>query len=143
MDETPQGPNDSAPPPPPPAAAPPPPQEPSSPDVVSDNRGIMIVLSYLGLLALIPLLVEKDDKEVQWHAKHGLVLTVAEVVIIIGLMVVGGILGAISGGLGCLIGLLWPVLMLVILVVHILCIVKGLKGERFTIPGISDFADRF
>jgi uncharacterized membrane protein len=103
----------------------------------------MIVLSYLGLLALIPLLVEKDDKEVQWHAKHGLVLTVAEVVIIIGLMVVGGILGAISGGLGCLIGLLWPVLMLVILVVHILCIVKGLKGERFTIPGISDFADRF
>ncbi|MGD9253016.1 MAG: hypothetical protein PVG92_03680, partial [Holophagae bacterium] len=118
MDETPQGPNDSAPPPPPPAAAPPPPQEPSSPDVVSDNRGIMIVLSYLGLLALIPLLVEKDDKEVQWHAKHGLVLTVAEVVIIIGLMVVGGILGAVSGGLGCLIGLLWPVLMLAILVVH-------------------------
>jgi uncharacterized membrane protein len=143
MDETPQGPNDSAPPPPPPAAAPPPPQEPSSPDVVSDNRGIMIVLSYLGLLALIPLLVEKDDKEVQWHAKHGLVLTVAEVVIIIGLMIVGGILGAVSGGLGCLIGLLWPVLMLAILVVHILCIVKGLNGTRFLIPGISDFADRF
>lgn len=143
MDETPQGPNDSAPPPPPPAAAPPPPQEPSSPDVVSDNRGIMIVLSYLGLLALIPLLVEKDDKEVQWHAKHGLVLTVAEVVVIIGLMVVGGILGAVSGGLGCLIGLLWPVLMLAILVVHILCIVKGLNGNRFLIPGISEFADRF
>jgi uncharacterized membrane protein len=143
MDETPQGPNDSAPPPPPPAATPPPPQEPSSPDVVSDNRGIMIVLSYLGLLALIPLLVEKDDKEVQWHAKHGLVLTVVEVVIIIGLMIVGGILGAVSGGLGCLIGLLWPVLMLAILVVHILCIVKGLNGNRFLIPGISDFADRF
>ena len=142
MDETPQGPNDSAPPPPPPAA-PPPPQEPSSPDVVSDNRGIMIVLSYLGLLALIPLLVEKDDKEVQWHAKHGLVLTVAEVALIIGLMIVGGVLGAISGGLGCLIGLLWPVLMLAILVVHILCIVKGLNGKRFLIPGISDFADRF
>ena len=143
MDETPQGPNDSTPPPPPPAAAPPPPQEPSSPDVVSDNRGIMIVLSYLGLLALIPLLVEKDDKEVQWHAKHGLVLTVAEVVVIIGLMVVGGILGAVSGGLGCIIGLLWPVLMLAILVVHILCIVKGLNGNRFLIPGISEFADRF
>ena len=143
MDETPQGPNDSTPPPPPPAAAPPPPQEPSSPDVVSDNRGIMIVLSYFGLLALIPLLVEKDDKEVQWHAKHGLVLTVAEVVVIIGLMVVGGILGAVSGGLGCIIGLLWPVLMLAILVVHILCIVKGLNGNRFLIPGISEFADRF
>ena len=46
----------------------------------SSNRNVMIVLSYLWLLALVPLLVEKDDKEVQWHAKHGLVLMVAELV---------------------------------------------------------------
>ena len=43
----------------------------------------MIVLSYFGLLALIPLLVDKDDPEVQWHAKHGLVLTVAWVVLFV------------------------------------------------------------
>ena len=29
----------------------------------------MIVLAYLWLLALVPLLVEKDDPEVQWHAQ--------------------------------------------------------------------------
>ncbi len=45
----------------------------------SSNRNVMIVLSYLWLLALIPLVVEKEDREVQWHAKHGLVLTGAEV----------------------------------------------------------------
>src|SRR5436190_8527971 len=39
----------------------------------SSNRNVMILLSYLWLLALVPLLTEKDDKEVQWHAKHGLV----------------------------------------------------------------------
>ena len=44
----------------------------------SSNRNMMIVLSYLWLLALVPLLTEKDDKEVQWHAKHGMVLMVAE-----------------------------------------------------------------
>jgi len=145
MEDTPQVPNDNAPPPPTPPAAepPPPPQETPPPEIVSDNRSIMIVLSYLGLLALIPLLVDKDDKEVQWHAKHGLVLAVVEVAVMIGLMVIGGVLGAVSGGLGCIIGLLWPVLMLAILVVHILCIVKGLKGERFLIPGISEYADRF
>ena len=44
----------------------------------SSNRNVMIVLSYLWLLALVPLLTEKDDKEVQWHAKHGIVLMVAE-----------------------------------------------------------------
>jgi len=144
MEDTPQGPNDNAPPPPtPPPAEPPPPQDLPPTEIVSDNRSIMIVLSYLGLLALIPLLVDKDDKEVQWHAKHGLVLTVVEVAVMIGLMVIGGVLGAISGGLGCLFGLLWPVFMLVILVVHILCIVKGLNGQRFLIPGISEYADRF
>ena len=44
----------------------------------SSNRTVMIILSYLWMLALIPLLVEKDDREVQWHAKHGIVLLVAE-----------------------------------------------------------------
>ncbi len=144
MDDTPQTPNDNAPPPtPPPADPPPPPQEAPSTEVVSDNRSIMIVLSYLGLLALIPLLVEKDDKEVQWHAKHGLVLAVVEVAVMIGLMVIGGVLGAVSGGLGCIFGLLWPIFMLVILVVHIMAIVKGLNGQRLLIPGISEYADRF
>jgi uncharacterized membrane protein len=147
MEDTPQGPNDGAPPPPPtppPADAPaPPPQEPVAPEVVSDNRGVMIVLSYLWLLALIPLLVEKDDSEVQWHAKHGLVLAVVEIVVMIGLQVVVMILGAISGGLGCVFGLLMPLFMLAMLVVHVVCIVKGLNGQRFLLPGISEFADRF
>jgi uncharacterized membrane protein len=142
MEDTPQGPQDSAPPPPPPPAEPPP-QEPAAKEVVSENRNLMIVLSYLWLLALIPLLVEKDDREVQWHAKHGLVLTVVEVVVMIGLQVVVMILGAVSGGLGCIFTLLIPIFMLAILIVHVLCIVKGVKGQRFLIPGVSEFADKF
>jgi uncharacterized membrane protein len=141
MEDTPQGPQDSAPPPPPPPAEPP--QEAATKEVVSENRNVMIVLAYLWLLALIPLLVEKDDREVQWHAKHGLVLTVVEVVALIGLQVVVMILGAVSGGLGCIFSLLIPVLMLAILIVHVLCIVKGVNGQRFVIPGVSEFADRF
>jgi len=142
MDDTPQGQRDSAPPPPPPPAEPPPP-EPAAKEVVSENRNVMIVLAYLWLLALIPLLVEKEDREVQWHAKHGLVLTVVEVVVMIGLQVVVMILGAISGGLGCIFTLLIPIFMLAILIVHVLCIVKGINGQRFLIPGVSEFADKF
>ena len=56
----------------------------------SSNRNVMIVLSYLWLLALVPLLTEKDDKEVQWHAKHGLVLMVAELFLWIAISVVLG-----------------------------------------------------
>ena len=142
MNDTPRDPQDSAPPPPPPPAELPP-QEPAAREVVSENRNVMIVLSYLWLLALIPLLVEKDDREVQWHAKHGLVLTVVEVVVMIGLQVVVMILGAISGGLGCVFTLLIPIFMLAILIVHVLCIVKGINGQRFLIPGVSEFADKF
>jgi uncharacterized membrane protein len=142
MEDTQQGPQDSAPPPPPPPAEQPP-QEPAAKEVVSENRNVMIVLSYLWLLALIPLLVEKDDREVQWHAKHGLVLTVVEVVVMIGLQVVVMILGVVSGGLGCIFSLLIPVFLLAILIVHVLCIVKGINGQRFLVPGVSEFADRF
>lgn len=145
MEDTPQGPQDNGSPPPPPPAepAPPPPQEPAAKETVSENRTVMIVLSYLWLLALIPLLVEKEDREVQWHAKHGLVLTVVEVIVMIGLQVVVMILGAVSGGLGCIFTLLIPILMLAILIVHVLCIVKGVNGGRFLIPGVSEFADRY
>ena len=44
----------------------------------SPNRGVMIVLAYLWPLALVPLLLEKQDADVQWHAKHGIVLMIAE-----------------------------------------------------------------
>ncbi|HSN54062.1 MAG TPA: hypothetical protein VLT32_05295 [Candidatus Sulfomarinibacteraceae bacterium] len=145
MDGTPPQASGSNAPPPPPPAAPPPPVEPAPPSGggTSDNRTIWIVLSYLGLLALIPLLVEKEDREVQWHAKHGLVLMVAEFVAMIALWIVIMAVGAISGGLGCILGLIWPVFMLAVLVLHVMCIIKGVNGERLLVPGLSEFADRF
>jgi uncharacterized membrane protein len=117
------------------------PSGPAGPSTVSPNRSIMIVLAYLGPLALIPLIMEKDDKEVQWHAKHGLVLFVAEVIICFLLGILSMSLAFIH--LGCGGCLFQSALSIVILVVHILCIVKGVNGERFIIPGISQFADRF
>jgi uncharacterized membrane protein len=106
----------------------------------SSNRGVMIVLSYLWLLALVPLLVEKDDKEVQWHAKHGIVLMVAEVVFWIAMSIVQIVLGSL---LGCLFALLTLPIGLAIVAIHIIAMVKGVNGGRFIIPGLSQYADRF
>jgi uncharacterized membrane protein len=129
--------------PPPPAYQPPPP--PGNPGSgVSSNRGIMIVLSYLWLLALIPLLIEKNDPEVQWHAKHGLVLTVAEFILWVVLFMLGFFLAIIHLGiLGCALSVLHLALWIGILVLHIVCIVKGVNGQRVIIPGISQYADKF
>jgi uncharacterized membrane protein len=136
------------PPPPPPTygGAPPPPggAAPPSGDTKSPNRGLMLVLSYLGLLALIPLLVEKEDREVQWHAKHGLVLTAASFVLSFAIWLMTFML-ALTGidVLGCLGCFMWPVIWLGILVVFVVCMVKALNGERMMIPGISQYADKF
>lgn len=137
------------PPPPPMGEAPPPPPPPppagnyggpTGPGPISDNRQLYVVLSYLGLLALVPYLLEKEDREVQWHAKHGLVLCGAEIVLGI---VLGGVLTIINfftGCLGCLIG---PLIVIPWIVLHIMLIVKALNGERMLIPGVSHYADQF
>jgi len=124
--------NDSVPAPPAPPAppVPPPPLPPSG----QRNTG-MLVLSYLGLLALIPLLVEKNDREVQWHAKHGLVLFGAWVILWVALSVMSSMMGFFV--------LLFPVAWGACVIVTILCIVKAVNGQRFLIPGISEYADKF
>lgn len=114
------------------------PSPPESPPPASDaggaaspNRNLMIVLSYLWILFLIPLLVEKDDSEVQWHAKHGLVLSVVEFILQMLLSVTG---------IGCFFA---PFVFLGFAVVRLLAIVKGINGERFTVPVLSEYADKF
>ena len=112
-------------------------QPPPSPQM-SSNRTAMIILAYLGFLALIPLLVEKEDADIQWHAKHGLVLMLSWIVLFVALAIIASI-----PGLGLVIGCgVSPFLMLIIFFVHVFAIVKGLDGERLLIPVISDFADR-
>jgi uncharacterized membrane protein len=105
---------------------------------VSQNRTVMIVLAYLWLLALIPLLVEKEDAEVQWHAKNGLILTGAELVLYVALMILTAI-----PALGCLFALLFPLVGLAALVLHIIAMVKGIQGGRLVVPVLSDYTSKF
>jgi uncharacterized membrane protein len=116
---------------------PPPPPGSSTP---SSNRNVMILLSYLWLLALIPLVVEKEDREVQWHAKHGLVLTVAELIFWVAFQVLMFVVGTF---LSCFFAIFAPIMWLGFLILHIVAIIKGINGQRLIIPGVSQYADRF
>jgi len=110
---------------------------------VSPNRAMMIVLAYLWVLAFIPLLVEKQDAEVQWHAKHGLVLMAAELVLIIAYILMTSIISLATFGLGCVLVLLLVFAWIGILGLHVAAILKGVNGGRLLIPGISEYAERF
>lgn len=103
----------------------------------------MIVLAYLWLLAPLPLLLERQDAEVRWHARHGLVLLGAEIALWLALSIAGAALGAVPGNPAWMIGLLTPFVLLGLVALHALCIVAGLQGKRFLIPTLSQYADRF
>jgi uncharacterized membrane protein len=107
------------------------------------NRGVMIVLAYLWPLALVPLLMEKDDAEVQWHAKHGIVLMIAELILMLALTMVTSLVSLATIGIGCVLGLLAIFLWVGILAVHAIAILKGVNGGRLIVPGISEYASRF
>jgi uncharacterized membrane protein len=100
----------------------------------------MILLSYLWLLALVPLVVEKDDREVQWHAKHGIVLTVAELIFWVAFQILTFVLGPY---LGCIVAVFAPIIALGIVILHIFAIIKGINGQRLFVPGITPYADKF
>ena len=118
-----------------PGVSPPPPPPPGPPPLPPRRNTPMLVLSYLGLLALIPLVVVKDDREVQWHAKHGLVLTVAFVALSFAASVMTFLAGFFF--------FLNPLVYMSWLVVSVLAMLKAINGQRFRIPGISEYADRF
>ena len=102
----------------------------------------MIVLAYLWPLALIPLLVEKNDPEVQWHAKHGLVLMIAELILLFGYILMTSIVSLATLGLGCVLSLFLVFGWVAILALHVVAILKGVNGSRLIIPGLSDYANR-
>ena len=115
----------------------PPPPPPAAPSGGSSDKTLMLVLAYFGLLALVPLLTEKDDAEVQWHAKHGLVQFFFFVILSVVISIIT------STGIGCIFAFLYPIVGLAWLIVTVLSILKATKGERFIIPGVSEFANKF
>ncbi|HUP43383.1 MAG TPA: DUF4870 domain-containing protein [Thermoanaerobaculia bacterium] len=124
----------------PPTGSPPPPfgaGAPPPPAGESGNRQLMLILSYLWVLALIPYLTEQRDPEVKWHARHGLVLLVAEIILSVVLFIL-----TLLPVIGCVFSVVWMVAWLGIVVLHVICIVKAVGGERFTVPYVSQYVSQ-
>jgi uncharacterized membrane protein len=101
--------------------------------VVRDQDKIMLVLSYLGVLALIPLLSVKDSDFVRWHAMNGLTLAIAGLLIIV-------VMNFLLPVVGCF---LWPLETIAFIGLTVLAIAKALRGERWRIPVVTDIAEKF
>lgn len=111
-----------------------------TPGPASSDRTLMVVLSYLGLLALIPYLTKKEDPDIHWHAKNGVGLLILDVVLMVVFMIISRIIP--SNLLGCGIGMLQCVIWLGIFALHVYCIIQAVGGKRPRIPVVTDFAEK-
>lgn len=99
--------------------------------VVSSESKIWGFISYLWLLFLLPLLLKKNDKFAQYHAKQGLVLFIVWAIFWV-------------AGMFPLIGwiVIRPVGWIITLIFFIIGIVNSLQGKTNPLPIIGKFAEK-
>jgi uncharacterized membrane protein len=110
---------------------------------LSDQDRVLIVFGYLGPLALVSLIASRREF-VKWHAKQGLVLVTTLAVLYFGVLKP---LALVFDRYiwGFFAELFWALIWLValgVLVLVLVCVVRGLEGERFKVPLLGDLVDR-
>lgn len=118
----------------------------SSASDAQENK-LMAVLSYLGILVLIPLLAAKESRFAQYHANQGLVLLIVGVVGFTGLFILSTVASFVLGNipvLGALIGvllggLLYFVAWISLMVAMIIGIVNAANGKEKSLPVIGKY----
>ncbi|MDP3056957.1 MAG: hypothetical protein Q8N37_00340 [bacterium] len=102
------------------------PQAPLTDEQDIQQNKIWALLSYLGILFLIPLLAKKDSKFAQFHAKQGVILFVISFVSVI--PIIGWMLS--------------PLVIFVLFIVSVIGIINVLQGKYWKIPVIGDYAEK-
>lgn len=102
---------------------------------VSENK-VFGILSYIGILVLIPIFAAKDSQYARFHANQGLVLFILEVALNIIVRIVSAALSFTFGG-ALLASLLSLAVAVVSLVFMILGIVNACSGEAKQLPIIG------
>ncbi|MBU4299429.1 DUF4870 domain-containing protein [Patescibacteria group bacterium] len=103
----------------------------ANPPTGGEKKDLTAILSYIGILFLVPLLACKDNAFAQFHAKQGLVLFIAEIatMFIAWIPFLGWLIGFIAW-------ITW-------LVLSIIGIINVANGKQVPLPIIGKFAEKF
>jgi uncharacterized membrane protein len=122
---------------------PPPGGGPKDKSAIGLDANLAAALGYpIGLIALIEIVIEKENRFARFHALQSLLFHAACIVIFIVLGIVLGILSAISSYLG-LLGLIFPLLWLAYFGGLLFCAYKAYQGEMYKLPVVGDMAANF
>ena len=108
---------------------------------------VMSILAYVGLLFLVPLFAEKENKWIRAHVKNGFVITVISLVVGLVLNLLGNIFGIIPI-LGVVLGAIFGVVGWVVWVAGIAAMAYGIylvwtDKEASAFPVVSVIADSY
>ena len=110
----------------------------------------------IGIIAIICLIMEKENRFVKFHALQSILLHVGFIVVAIAVWIIGIVLlfagmaasmatdsGAAGGLVGMLFGLIWLVVIVAYIGGLIFAAVKSYGGAYFKLPVIGNIADKF
>ncbi|OGP13732.1 MAG: hypothetical protein A3I75_01910 [Deltaproteobacteria bacterium RIFCSPLOWO2_02_FULL_50_16] len=113
---------------------------PSQGSGLSPNIASLLCYICMPITSIIFMLVEKENKDVQFHAWQATAFGVGYIIVVVALEIFSVLLGAIVGFLGVIIGLFVPIVGILAFITWIICMVKAYQGERWKIPYVGDFA---
>lgn len=96
-----------------------------------------LILCYSGPWAFCPYLKRRDDEDILWHARQGVLLAFTELVVTIALLILGLI--PVLGDLAIRICL--PLWLLWCLGMSVTSILQATKGKRHKVPVLHQFVD--
>ena len=108
---------------------------------LSDEDCVLLVFSYLGPLSVVAFLAARREY-VRWHARQGLIFFIAAFAVILVVSTVDAIAGSIHWFLGRTTGMFSALIYLCLFGVAFLNMIKALRGERWALPFLKDFAER-
>lgn len=110
----------------------------------------------IGILAIICLIMEKENRFVKFHALQSILMHVAFIIVMIAVWILGIILifagiaasaatdsGAAGGLASMLFGLIWLVVIVAYLGGLIFAAVKAYGGIEFKLPVVGNMAEKF
>jgi len=121
------------------------------------DGNVAAALGYpIGIIAIICLIMEKENRFVKFHALQSILLHVAFIVVAIAVWIIGIIImiagvaaaaatdsGALGGLAGMLFGLIWLVVIVAYIGGLIFAAVKAYQGNQFTLPIIGGMAQKW
>jgi uncharacterized membrane protein len=121
------------------------------------DGNVAAALGYpIGIIAIISLIMEKENRFVKFHALQSILLHVGFIVVAIAVWIIGVVLliagiaasaatnsSAAGGLISMLFGLVWLVVIVAYIGGLILAAVKSYGGNYFKLPVIGNMAEKF